>query len=102
MLSMIKTLQLFKKESPVVSRELAQDQYMAGDYLVGKLLAELPLDALVGGFFAWLLHGTAGLESPRFPFVGTLSLLACATSTLGLAVGSFFGKGDTALAVGPA
>jgi hypothetical protein len=42
-----KTLQLFKKESPVVSRELAQDQYMAGDYLVGKLLAELPLDALV-------------------------------------------------------
>jgi ABC-type multidrug transport system ATPase subunit len=48
MLSMIKALQLFKKERGIIDRERSQGRYSAFEYLVAKLTAELPLDALVG------------------------------------------------------
>lgn len=47
MLSMIKTLQLFKKERAVIDRERSQDQYNSVEYLLAKTSAELPVDALV-------------------------------------------------------
>lgn len=47
MLSMIKTLQLFKKERVVVDRERHQNQYTSLEYLLAKSSAELPLDAIV-------------------------------------------------------
>lgn len=47
MLSMIKTLQLFKKERSVVDRERAQEQYTSLEYLIAKSCAELPMDAMV-------------------------------------------------------
>lgn len=48
MLSMIKALQLFKRERAVVDRERAQGRYSAFEYLLAKLTAELPLDAAIG------------------------------------------------------
>ena len=48
MLSMIKALQLFKRERAVVDRERSQGHYSAFEYLLAKLTAELPLDALIG------------------------------------------------------
>jgi ABC-type multidrug transport system ATPase subunit len=48
MLSMIKALQLFKKERSIIDRERSQGRYSAFEYLVAKLTAELPLDAFVG------------------------------------------------------
>lgn len=47
LLSMIKTLQLFKRERSVVSRERLQRQYYASEYLFGKLFAEIPWDIAV-------------------------------------------------------
>lgn len=49
MLSMIKALQLFKRERAIIDRERSQGRYSAFEYLVAKLTAELPLDALIGG-----------------------------------------------------
>lgn len=86
MLAVIKTLQIFKKERPVVSREFSQNQYSAAEYVISKTAAELPLDALIAGVFASLLHWRAGLAGQRSDFVGLLALQGCVCSTLGLAV----------------
>jgi hypothetical protein len=48
MLSMVKALQLFKRERSVVDRERSHKKYTAGEYLLSKLFAELPLDAAIG------------------------------------------------------
>lgn len=47
MLSLIKTLQLFKSERGVVSRERGAGLYSAAEYLIAKSAVELPVDALV-------------------------------------------------------
>lgn len=48
MLSMVKALQLFKRERAVVDRERSLGRYSAVEYLAAKLCAELPFDAIVG------------------------------------------------------
>lgn len=102
MLSMIKTLQLLKREITVVSRERTQGKYTAFEYLISKSFAELPFDATVAAVFGSLLHAQSRLSGDRALFTGILCLLGCATSTLGLAIGAAFPKGDVALALGPA
>jgi fructose-specific component phosphotransferase system IIB-like protein len=99
---MIKTLQLLKRERTVVSRERTQGLYTAFEYLISKTFAELPFDATVAAVFGSLLHAHSRLNGDRLVFTGVLCLLSCATSTLGLAIGAAFPKGDVALAVGPA
>ena len=102
MLAMLKTLQLFKKERSVVVREIATRQYGSFEYLLSKAFAELPVDALVAAFFAIVLHERTNLRCQRSQFVSTLSLLACASSSLGLAISALSPTGEIALAVGPA
>ena len=102
MLTMIKTLQLFKKERPVVGRELETKQYSSVEYLLAKLLSELPVDALVATVFGAVLHKRTDMSSHIWDFVSTLALLGCASSSLGLAVGALSPTADVALAVGPA
>jgi len=48
MLSVIKTLQLFKLEQGIINRERSGEQYTALEYLLSKSLVELPFDGLVG------------------------------------------------------
>jgi hypothetical protein len=102
MLTMIKTLQLFKREKPVVGRELASQQYRSVEYLGAKLLSELPMDAAVAAVFGLVVHRQTQLGSGLGDFVGTLALLGCASSSLGLAVGALAPSADVALAIGPA
>ncbi len=102
MLTMIKTLQLFKKEKSVVGREMTTGQYFSFEYLLAKLLAELPMDAAVAALFGVVVHRKTELSSSVLDFVSVLALLGCACSSLGLAVGALSPSGDVALAVGPA
>jgi len=102
MLAMLKTLQLFKRERVVVVREIATRQYGSLEYLASKCVAELPVDALVAAFFGLVLHERTNLRCDRNEFVATLSLLGCASSSLGLAISALAPTGDIALAVGPA
>lgn len=102
MLTMIKTLQLFKKEKSVVGREMATGQYFSFEYLLAKLLAELPMDAAVAALFGVVVHRQTVLSSGMWDFVSVLALLGCASSSLGLAVGALAPSGDVALAIGPA
>jgi len=102
MLAMLKTLQLFKRERVVVSREIATRQYGSLEYLISKSFAELPIDALVAALFGVVLHHRANLRCSRNDFVGTLALLGCASSSLGLAISALSPTGEIALALGPA
>lgn len=54
MLSMIKTLQIVKREKVVVDRERAQGLYSASEYLLSKVVAELPFDSLAAAVHCFL------------------------------------------------
>ena len=102
MLSLVKALQMFKREYAVVDRERAYRRYTAAEYLLSKILAELPLDVFMGAIFGYIVHHTCSFCCDRHTFAGVLALVSCAASSLGLAIGALCPSGDTALAVGPA
>ena len=102
MLSMIKALQLFKREKSIIDRERLSNQYSSFEYLLAKLCSEMPMDAAVASAFGIILHIKSNLLQDRTKFVSILSLLGVVSSTLGLAIGALFQKGDTSLAIGPA
>lgn len=102
MLSMIKALQLFKREKPIIDRERLSNQYSSLEYLLAKLSSEMPMDAAVASIFGLILHEKSNLNQERFKFVSVLALLGVVSSSLGLAIGSICPNGDTSLAVGPA
>lgn len=86
----------------MVAREIATHQYASMEYLLSKTFAELPIDALVAAFFGFLVHQRTNLHCSRSDFVTVLSLLGCASSSLGLAISALAPTGEIALAVGPA
>ena len=94
MLSMMKTLQLFKKERSVIDRERRSNKYNAFEYLFSKFLAELPFDALTALSFGAVLHMRTQLRQDRMLFVGVCSLLGLVTSTLGMSMGAMFPAGN--------
>ena len=75
MLSMMKTLQLFKRERAVIDRERKGKQYSSFEYLVAKFLAELPFDALVAFTFGSILHHKTQLRQKASTFVTVCSIL---------------------------
>lgn len=46
MMSVVKTLQILKREKVIVDRERQSGQYSAGEYLFAKSMIELPVDAI--------------------------------------------------------
>lgn len=102
MLSMMKTLQLFKRERSVIDRERRSNKYNAFEYLLAKFTAELPFDALTAVSFGAVLHWRTHLHQPRGTFLLVCSLLGLVTSTLGMSIGALFPAGDSAMAIGPA
>eukprot|EP01035_Chromulina_nebulosa_P020112 gene20112-26113_t len=101
MSSIVKTLQLFKRERAVITREKSQGQYTSFEYLFSKLLSELPWNALVTSIFGFTVHQLTNLKINLPHFLTILSLLNFCTSSLGLAIGSLFQNGDEALSIGP-
>ena len=100
MMSLMKTLDLLGRERAVVHRERSRRQYGGAEYLLAKLVAELPLDAAYAGAFGLALKWRCGLRAPAPALVGTLALSAACCAALGLAVGALVPGQDAALAVG--
>ncbi|KAK9828034.1 hypothetical protein WJX81_003580 [Elliptochloris bilobata] len=104
MSSLVKTLNVFPKERTIVQRERAKGSYGVAPYFASKLAAESPISALFPLLFAALVYPAAGLH-PRLSrfakFCGVLTLESFASTSLGLAVGSFAPSTDAALAIGP-
>ena len=100
MMSLMKTLDLLGREKHVVDRERARGQYGSFEYVIAKMVTELPLDASFAAGFGALLHWRIGLRLPMHVLVGTLSLTAACSAGLGLALGALAPTADSALALG--
>ena len=55
MMSLLKLLDLFGREKNVATRERMRHQYSSIEYLLSKVIAEFPLNALFSGIFAGAL-----------------------------------------------
>ncbi|GMH63569.1 hypothetical protein TrRE_jg2812, partial [Triparma retinervis] len=100
MMSLMKTLDLFGKEKPVVMRERMRGHYGGTEYLIAKVIAEVPLDASFSIAFATLLKSSTNLNVPTTRLAATLGMTTICTDLLGFAVGSISSTSEAALAVG--
>ena len=100
MMALMKTLDLFGRERGVIQRERGRGQYSETEYVLAKLLTELPIDAAFAAGFGALLHRRCGLRLPMASLVGTLALTAASCAGLGLAIGAVAPSADAALALG--
>ncbi len=100
MLSLMKTLNLFGKEKPVVAREQMRRQYTSFEYILSKSIGELPLDVFYSVVFASTLKLLTNLRIPLSLLCGTFSLMTVAASSLGFLVGSLTSSADEAQTVG--
>jgi ABC-type multidrug transport system ATPase subunit len=99
MMTLMKTVHLFGKEQPVVLRERMRDQYSSLEYLLSKVLAEIPLDILFTGIFTSVLKALTGLRISWINITKLFSVMTVTGASLGFAIGSFSKDGETALAV---
>jgi len=100
MMSLMKTLDLFGKEKPVVMRERMRGHYGGTEYLVAKVIAEVPLDVSFSIAFATMLKRYTNINVPVTRLAATLGMTTICTDLLGFAVGSVCSTGEAALAVG--
>ena len=100
MLAVMKTLDMFGREKPVVTRERLCNQYSSLEYLLSKALAEIPVDACFGIAFAAVLKARTGLRTPLSILTWTFSLLTTAGASIGFAVGSVAPNVESSMALG--
>jgi hypothetical protein len=97
MMALMKTIDLFAKEKPVVRREQLRQQYSSLEYLLSKALAELPLDALFAGIFTTVLKATSGIRIGWQDLTGTFALMTVSGASLGFAIGSLSPTAEVAI-----
>lgn len=100
MLSYMKTINLFAQEKPVVQREQQRQEYSAAEYLLAKIVGELPLDASFAVIFTTLLKRSSGLVIRWDRLTATFSLLTTAGAAMGFAIGSWTPSADLATTAG--
>ena len=88
MMALMKTLDLFGKEKPVVTRERMRSHYTGTEYLIAKLIAEVPMDCSFAVFFSVLLKRFVPLNITMKRLAATLAMTTIVTDLLGFAVGS--------------
>lgn len=100
MLALLKAIELFSKEKNVITRERMRNQYSGTEYLLSKVFAEFPLDALFSVVFASTLKWRTGLRCSLKILASTYSLMTLAGASLGFAIGSFAPNADAAKTAG--
>lgn len=100
MLALMKAMELFSKEKGVVTRERMRKQYTGLEYLLSKIIAEFPLDALFATLFAATLKWKTGLRCSWQVLCSTYSLMTLAGAAIGFAIGSMTPNADAAKATG--
>ena len=88
MMALMKTLDLFGREKPVVTRERMKNHYGGTEYLVAKMIAEVPMDCSFSVVFAYLLKKCTNLNISLGRLTSTLAVTTMVTDLLGFAVGS--------------
>lgn len=99
-MSLIKALDMFGSEKPIVNRERMRQQYTGMEYLFSKALAEIPLDSFFSMVFAWVLKSYTGVRASLSTLLQIFSLVTVSTASLGFAIGSFSHDRESALSTG--
>jgi ABC-type multidrug transport system ATPase subunit len=97
MIALLKTVDLFSKERPVVQREKMRRQYSSLEYLLSKSLAELPLDAAFAAVFTTVLKATSGIQTGWRALTGTFALMTVSGASLGFAIGAWTPSAEVAM-----
>jgi hypothetical protein len=100
MMTVMKTIDLFAKEMPVVLREQQRRQYTSCEYLISKTLAEIPLDAVFAVIFTMVLKASSGLRIGFIDLTATFCLMTVCGASLGFAIGASTPNAEVALSVG--
>jgi ABC-type multidrug transport system ATPase subunit len=100
MMSLMKSLDLFAKERRVVQREQMRSSYTSLEYIVAKVIAEIPLDASFALVFAAVLKTLMGLRTSMITLIKTYCLMTVTCATLGFAIGSFTSSVESAMTTG--
>lgn len=100
MMALMKTLDLFARERGVVMRERMRCTYHSIEYILAKVVAEIPLDASFSLVFAAVLKTLTGLRTSTTTLINTYCLLTVSCACLGFAIGSFAPSVDTAMSAG--
>ena len=100
MMALMKTLDLFARERSVVLREQMRCNYYSLEYILAKVVAEIPLDATFSLVFAAVLKTLTGLRTPMTTLIKTYCLLTVSCASLGFAIGSFSSSVDSAMSTG--
>jgi ABC-2 type transporter len=100
MMALMKTIDLFAREKPVVMREQQRRQYTSLEYLLSKALAELPLDTLFSAVFTTVLKLSTGIRIGWKELTGAFSLMTIAGASLGFAVGALSPTAELAMSAG--
>ena len=99
-MALMKTLDLFARERGVVVREQMRSNYSSLEYLLAKVLAEIPLDASFALLFASVLKKLTGLRSSMVTLMKTYCLMTVSSVSLGFAIGSLASSVETAMSMG--
>lgn len=99
-MALMKSLDLFAKERSVVLREQLRDNYSSLEYLLAKVVAEIPLDSLFALIFASVLKRLTGLRSSMMALIKTYCLMTVSSVSLGFAIGSVTSSVESALTLG--
>jgi ABC-type multidrug transport system ATPase subunit/ABC-type multidrug transport system permease subunit len=100
MMTFMKTVDLYAKEKPVVQREQHRNRYTSLEYLLAKILAEIPLDTVFAAIFTFTLKFSCGLRIGLKALTGVFALMTAAGATLGFAIGSLSPTGEIAVVAG--
>lgn len=93
-------MDLFARERGVVIREQMRSNYSSLEYLLAKVLAEIPLDASFSLIFASVLKKLTGLRSSMTTLMKTYCLMTVCSVSLGFAIGSMASTVETAMSMG--
>lgn len=100
MTAVMKTMDVFAKEKPVVQREHSRKLYSSLEYLLSKSVAEIPLDAAFAVCFTTALKLTTGLAISWNQMTATFSLMTVAGASLGFLIGSMTPSQEAAISTG--
>jgi len=100
MMALLKTIDLFAKEKPVVLREQQRHQYSSLEYLLAKFIAEIPLDMCFAAIFTSTLKSLCGLRIEFKALTGVFTLATVALASLGMAIGACSPTGEIAMVAG--
>jgi ABC-2 type transporter len=97
LVSLVKTIDMFSKEKPVVQRERYHKDYTNMEYIFAKALSEFPLDAAFATVFTTTLKLVTGLAIGWKPLSLVFSLMTISGASLGFLLGGITKSEDEAI-----